>query len=708
MIGAYAECGNANESLVLFDRMREEDVVPDKVTMVTVVNACAKTGALHKARLVHEYIWSRNFSLDVVLGTTMIDMYAKCGSLDFAWEIFDRMREKNVITWSAMIAAYGYQGKGRDGLDLFPLMLRSLVEECLRIFNSMWEDYSVMRDVKHYTCMVDLLGRAGRLEEALNLIEDTSVDRNEGMWGALLGACWIHNRVELAEKAAKSMLELQPQNARHYILLSNIYVKVGKWEDVAKIRELMNHRRLKKIPGWTWIEVDNKIHQFSVGDHTHLAGYVPDTNFVLHDVDEELKLGVLYTHSEKLAITFGLISTPEGTPIRITKNLRVCGDCHTFSKFVSAITQRMIIVRDTNRFHHFKEGACSCASSVKRHRAACDSGERVTTVRWLNGEGPAIGIDLGMTYSCVAVWQHDHVEIIANDQGNRTMPSYVAFTDTERLIGDAAKNQVTMNPINTVFDAIIAGPGDKPMIVVQYKGEEKQFSAEEISSMVLTKMKEIAEAYLGTTIKNAVVTVPAYFNDSQRQATKDAGVISGLNVTRIINEPNAAAITYGLDKKAGNAGEKNVLIFDLGDRTFDVSLLTVEEGIFEVKATAGDTPLGGEDFDNRMVNHFVQEFKRKHKKDISGNPRALRGLRTACEKAKRTLSSTAQTTIEIDSLYAELKEKLSRMYEVKDPNAIFVFKLRTHFGGGKSTDFGLIYDSVENAKKYKPKCHQEE
>ncbi|PKI74702.1 hypothetical protein CRG98_005029 [Punica granatum] len=263
------------------------------------------------------------------------------------------------------------------------------------------------------------------------------------------------------------------------------------------------------------------------------------------------------------------------------------------------------------------------------------------------GEGPAIGIDLGTTYSCVGVWQHDRVEIIANDQGNRTTPSYVAFTDSERLIGDAAKNQVAMNPINTVFDAkrligrrfsdssvqgdmklwpfkVIAGPGDKPMIV-------------EISSMVLIKMREIAEAYLGTTVKNAVVTVPAYFNDSQRQATKDAGVIAGLNVMRIINEPTAAAIAYGLDKKATSVGEKNVLIFDLG--------------IFEVKATAGDTHLGGEDFDNRMVNHFVQEFKRKHKKDISGNPRALRRLRTACERAKRTLSSTAQTTIEIDSLY---------------------------------------------------------
>lgn len=289
-------------------------------------------------------------------------------------------------------------------------------------------------------------------------------------------------------------------------------------------------------------------------------------------------------------------------------------------------------------------------------------------------EGRAIGIDLGTTYSCVGVWQHDRVEIVANDQGNRTTPSYVAFTDTERLIGDAAKNQVAMNPTNTVFDAkrligrrftdpsvqsdmkmwpfkVTAGAGDKPMIVVNYKGEAKHFAAEEISSMVLIKMKEISEAFLGTTCKNAVVTVPAYFNDSQRQATKDAGAIAGLNVLRIINEPTAAAIAYGLDKKSSSVGEKNILVFDLGGGTFDVSLLTIEEGIFEVKATAGDTHLGGEDFDNRMVNHFVQEFKRKYKKDISGNARPLRRLRTACERAKRTLSSTAQTTIEIDSLY---------------------------------------------------------
>ncbi|CAI4992444.1 AVN_HP_G0036570.mRNA.1.CDS.1 [Saccharomyces cerevisiae] len=283
----------------------------------------------------------------------------------------------------------------------------------------------------------------------------------------------------------------------------------------------------------------------------------------------------------------------------------------------------------------------------------------------------AVGIDLGTTYSCVAHFANDRVEIIANDQGNRTTPSYVAFTDTERLIGDAAKNQAAMNPHNTVFDAKrligrkfddpevtndakhypfkVIDKGGKPVVQVEYKGEIKTFTPEEISSMILTKMKETAENFLGTEVKDAVVTVPAYFNDSQRQATKDAGTIAGLNVLRIINEPTAAAIAYGLDKKSQK--EHNVLIFDLGGGTFDVSLLSIDEGVFEVKATAGDTHLGGEDFDSRLVNFLAEEFKRKNKKDLTTNQRSLRRLRTAAERAKRTLSSSAQTSIEIDSLF---------------------------------------------------------
>ncbi|KAL1293119.1 hypothetical protein AAHE18_19G049300 [Arachis hypogaea] len=292
-------------------------------------------------------------------------------------------------------------------------------------------------------------------------------------------------------------------------------------------------------------------------------------------------------------------------------------------------------------------------------------------------EGDAVGIDLGTTYSCVAVWQEQHcrVEIIHNDQGNRTTPSYVAFTANQRLIGDAAKNQAAANPINTVFDVkrligrkysdpvikndllmwpfkVTAGADDKPMIVVTYKDQEKHFSAEEISSMVLTKMREIAEAYLESPVCNAVITVPAYFNGSQRKATRDAGAIAGLNVMRIISEPTAAAVAYGLDKRSDCSGERNIFIFDLGGGTFDVSLLTIKGKVFQVKATAGNTHLGGEDFDNRVVNYFVNEFKRKNNKvDISGDARALRRLRTACEKAKRTLSYAVTATIELDAFF---------------------------------------------------------
>ncbi|TPX65598.1 hypothetical protein SpCBS45565_g05072 [Spizellomyces sp. 'palustris'] len=295
--------------------------------------------------------------------------------------------------------------------------------------------------------------------------------------------------------------------------------------------------------------------------------------------------------------------------------------------------------------------------------------------------GPIIGIDLGTTYSCVGIYKNGRVEIIANDQGNRITPSYVAFTDEERLVGDAAKNQAPMNPYDTIFDAkrlvgrhftdkevqqdmkhwpfTVVNKNGKPIIKVTVKGEEKTLTAEEVSAMVLQKMKEIAEGYLGEKITRAVVTVPAYFNDAQRQATKDAGIIAGLKVERIINEPTAAAIAYGLDKKGG---ERNILVYDLGGGTFDVSLLTIDDGVFEVLATSGDTHLGGEDFDNRVIEHFVKLWKKKTGKDVTKDAKAMGKLKREVEKAKRALSSQMSVRVEIESFHdgQDLSETLTR------------------------------------------------
>jgi len=295
-------------------------------------------------------------------------------------------------------------------------------------------------------------------------------------------------------------------------------------------------------------------------------------------------------------------------------------------------------------------------------------------------DGPVIGIDLGTTYSCVGIYKNGRVEIIPNDQGNRITPSYVAFTDDERLIGEAAKNQATINPAQTLFDVKrligrrfkdqtvqkdmkllpfeIREADGKPVIVVKVKGEDKKLRPEEVSSMVLTKMKETAENYLGKEVKHAVITVPAYFNDAQRTSTKDAGSIAGLNVLRIINEPTAAAIAYGLDKKA----EKNILVYDLGGGTFDVSLLTIDNGVFEVVATNGDTHLGGEDFDQRVMQHFMKVFQKKHGKDMSKDKRSIQKLRREVEKTKRALSSTHQAKVEIEALFdgVDFSETLTR------------------------------------------------
>jgi endoplasmic reticulum chaperone BiP len=323
---------------------------------------------------------------------------------------------------------------------------------------------------------------------------------------------------------------------------------------------------------------------------------------------------------------------------------------------------------------HVRESVCVCARTHICNRSLALSCS-------FSVVGPIIGIDLGTTYSCVGVFKKGRVEIIANDQGNRITPSYVAFTDSERLIGEAAKNQAAINPENTVFDIKrlvgrrfddatvqkdmklmpykIVNRGGKPVVEVKFKGENKQYSPEEISAMILTRMKETAEAYLGRKVSHAVVTVPAYFNDAQRQATKDAGVIAGLTVDRIINEPTAAAIAYGLDEKRG---EKTILVFDLGGGTFDVTVLTVDNGVFEVLATNGDTHLGGEDFDHRVMEHFLRQYKKKTGSDAGQDKRAIQKLRREVERAKRTLSTQHKADIDIEAFHDgnDLHETLTR------------------------------------------------
>eukprot|EP00253_Pinus_taeda_P001198 PITA_01198 len=398
MIAGYAHSGYDNDALAFFHQMKLAGMKPDQVTMVSVLSACSHLGALQQGKRIHGYIIRSGFTICVFVGTALIDMYAKCGNIENAQQVFDRVYEKNVVVWSAMIAGYGVHGRGQDALSLFSQMQllgpkpnnitftsvlsacshSGLVEEGWHYFRCMSQDYSITPQVKQYACMVDLLGRAGHLDEAFEFIKRMPVEPDAAVWGALLGACRIHYNIELGEHVAEHLLNLQPKVAGYYVLLSNIYAVAGRWDNMEKVRLLMKDRGLKKTPGCSVIELNSRVHAFLIGDTSHPQseqiyatlrtltgqmedlGYIPNTNFVLHDVEEEAKERMLFSHSEKLAISFGLINTYPGATIRITKNLRVCGDCHNATKFISSIVKREIVVRDASRFHHFKDGLCSC------------------------------------------------------------------------------------------------------------------------------------------------------------------------------------------------------------------------------------------------------------------------------------------------------------------------------------------------------------
>eukprot|EP01018_Ginkgo_biloba_P030840 Gb_14956 [translate_table: standard] len=394
MIAAYTQNGYANEALEFFSRMQLEDVKPNQVTIMSVLPACASLAALQQGKEIHGYIIRNGFETQVSVVNAVIVMYAKCGNIYIARLVFDTMPKRDLVSWNSMIAGYGMHGHGDDAIAVFLRMQQTnikpdpitftgllsacshagLVDEGLQYFHCMSQDYCIIPRVEHYSCMVDLLGRAGRLDEARDFIKNMSLQPNAGVWGALLSACRIHKNIELGEHAAECLLELEPYNAGNYVLLSNIYAAAGRWNDVSTVRKRLRDKGLKKSPGRSWIKIKNKVHAFVVADRSHPqsekiyamletlagkmkeAGYVPDTSFVLHDVEEEEKENILGSHSEKLAIAFGLINTKPGTAIQITKNLRVCGDCHNATKFISKVVCREIIVRDTNRFHHFKDG----------------------------------------------------------------------------------------------------------------------------------------------------------------------------------------------------------------------------------------------------------------------------------------------------------------------------------------------------------------
>eukprot|EP01018_Ginkgo_biloba_P004466 Gb_36636 [translate_table: standard] len=398
MIAGYAQNGQCDEALDIFCQMQGKGIKPNNFTFGSVVKACASLAALEHGKQVHAHIIITGFESDFVVGNALVGMHAKCGNIEDAFQVFEKMPTRNVVSWSTMIVGCAQHGQGKKALKLFEQMLvagmrpneitfvgvlyacshTGLVDEGRFYFHSMGREHGITPTIEHYTCMVDLLGRAGCLDEAENLINKMPVDPNVAAWGALLGACRIHNNIDIAKRAADHLLELKVEDAGTYVLLANIYAAAGKWDDVANVRKLMKDRGVKKEPGFSWIEVKNRTHSFVVGDRWHpqkeeiysmleklagqmkIAGYVPDTNLVLQNVEPQQKEHFLGHHSEKLAIAFGLLSTPSGTTIRVVKNLRVCSDCHTAIRYISKIVGREIVVRDNNRFHHFKDGLCSC------------------------------------------------------------------------------------------------------------------------------------------------------------------------------------------------------------------------------------------------------------------------------------------------------------------------------------------------------------
>ncbi|KAK6265181.1 hypothetical protein QUC31_016018 [Theobroma cacao] len=398
MIAAYVQSNRFHEAFALFNRMRAEKVVLDKFVAASMLSACTGLGALEQGKWIHGYIQDSRIELDAKLATTIIDMYCKCGCLEKAYETFKGLTCRGISSWNCMIGGFAMHGKGEAAIALFKEMEKEgvapdnitfvnilsacahsgLVEEGRYYFHYMTEVHAIERRMEHYGCMVDLLGRAGLLDDAKKLIDQMPMSPDVGVLGALFGACRIHGNIELGEQIGKRVIELEPENSGRYVLLANLYANTGRWEDVANVRRMMNDRGVKKVPGFSVIELEGVVNEFIAGGRAHSetkeiyskvdemlecirsVGYVPDTEGVVHDLDEEERENPLYYHSEKLAIALGLLKTKTGETFRITKNLRVCRDCHHASKLISKVFDREIIVRDRNRFHHFKDGECSC------------------------------------------------------------------------------------------------------------------------------------------------------------------------------------------------------------------------------------------------------------------------------------------------------------------------------------------------------------